>query len=209
MIQANRQFNLTRWLFFTLYISKVIKSYKWAKREAIGVGWEKSAIHWQRLFLNKQQPRAPRALSVEGAELPHCSSLFVLQSRAAEWYGQIKQGSLQNHFDPSGAFLPPKSSGAEISINESYNSILTYSAQCSARGFCPELTLRFAWRSRAGWRPVEKKEGKKPSNISPFWVKISTASCISFYRNWNIAGITVRCSPQQQQSGYRIQNPKK
>lgn len=65
----------------------MIKSYECAKCEAIRVGWEKLAINLQCLFLNKEQPRAPRELSsVEVAKLPCWSSLFWLQSRVAEQY---------------------------------------------------------------------------------------------------------------------------
>lgn len=105
MIQANWQFNLTRWLFFILYISKVIKSYECAKCEATRLGWEKLAIHLQCLLLNKEQPRAPRALSsVEVAELPCCSSVSAAKQGCWVIWARLSRGvcipilTVQVHF---------------------------------------------------------------------------------------------------------------
>lgn len=71
--------------FFVLSIRKVIKSYKYAKCEARA---RFAGRNWQ--FVGKPQREQAAALSsqstqsLEMAELPHWSTLFLLQSRAAE-----------------------------------------------------------------------------------------------------------------------------
>lgn len=148
--------------------------------------------------------------SVEVAKLPQgvpCSCCKAgMQSRDAEWHVPDGSGeaahpywsftckSLKHQTNPE----------AETSVTALFywmKSSQPPSAQCTAKGPCPELMLQLPLRSRVGWRVVEKKEGKKVMEC----ISLLSYSC----RSWNTASITARGSLQHQKSEHRKQNHRK